>query len=173
MGRQALLLALVAALAAPAVALAGQQRQAALPLRGVFVSGQSLAGVALGDTPADVEATWGTSHTVCGTCTLSTWYFAYETQPVGASVVFDRSDRAVAVFTLGMPPGWRTEKGLQLGAEIHSLTALYPTPQMSLRHCIGYNALSLRQDASVNSIYTQADFVYGFALTAPGRSVCM
>jgi hypothetical protein len=172
MGRLALLVSMLL-LAAPAAAIAGQHRQAALPIRGVFVTGQSLAGVALGDTPADVEATWGTDYTVCRSCTLTTWYFVYRTQPVGAAVVFDRNDKAVAVFTLGMPLGWRTEKGLLLGQEIHSLTALYPTTEMSLRHCIGYNALSLRHGPSVASIYTQADFVYGFALTMPGRPVCM
>jgi len=172
MRRLALLLS-VLVLAAPAAALAGPQRQAALPLRGLLVSGESLAGVGLGASPAAVEAAWGTGYTVCRSCTLTTWYFVYPRQTVGAAVIFDRTDRAIAVFTLGMPFGWRTEKGLRLGAEIHSLTALYPTRQMNLQHCIGYNALSLRRGEVVTSIYTQADFVYGFALTAPGRSTCM
>ena len=43
-------------------------------------------GVSLGDTPADVEATWGTDYTVCKTCTLRTWYFTYPTKPVGAGL---------------------------------------------------------------------------------------
>jgi hypothetical protein len=166
-------LAAVCVLAAPGAALAGQHRNAALPIHGLLVSGQSLGGVALGDSPADVEATWGTQYTVCATCTLTTWYFVYQTKPVGAAVVFDRTSSVVAVFTLGTPFGWRTEKGLQLGAEIHSLTALYPAPQMAWTHCIGYSALSLRQGSTVTSIYTQAENVYGFALTAPGRPVCV
>ena len=172
MGRLGLLLA-VAALAAPAAALAGGSQQAALPLKGVLVTGQSLGGVSLGDSPADVEATWGTDYTVCKGCALTTWYFVYATKPVGAGVVFDKTDRAVAVFTLGTPFGWRTEKGLPLGQDIHALTALYRAPQMNWTHCIGYSALSQRQGSTVTSIYTQAEVVYGFALTAPSRSVCM
>jgi len=172
MGRLGLLLA-VLLLAAPAAALAGGRQQAALPLRGVLVSGHSLGGVSLGDSPADVEATWGSDYTICTTCTLTTWYFTYPSKPVGAAVIFDKSDEVVAVFTLGTPFGWRTEKGLPLGAEIHSLTELYPTPEMAYRACIGYSALSQRQGATVTSIYTQAESVYGFALTAPGRPVCL
>jgi len=172
MGRLGLLLA-VLLLAAPAAALAGGRQQAALPLRGVLVSGHSLGGVSLGDSPADVEATWGSDYTICTTCTLTTWYFTYPSKPVGAAVIFDKSDEVVAVFTLGTPFGWRTEKGLPLGAEIHSLTEMYPTPEMAYRACIGYSALSQRQGATVTSIYTQAESVYGFALTAPGRPVCL
>jgi hypothetical protein len=172
MARLALLL-LICLFAAPAAALAGQHRQAALPVRGVLISGQSLGGVTLGDTPADVEATWGTDYTICHTCTLTTWYYTYPTRPVGAAVIFDKTNHAVAVFTLGTPFGWRTEKGLQLGEEIHTLTAMYPAPQMAWKACIGYSALSLRQGTTVTSIYTQAEVVYGFALTMPGRAVCI
>jgi hypothetical protein len=172
MGRLALLLAVVAFVAPPA-ALAGGSQQAALPLKGVLVSGQSLGGVSLGDTSADVKATWGGDYTICESCTLTTWYYVYATKPVGAGVVFDRTDRVVAVFTLGTPFGWHTEKGLPLGQDIHALTALYPAPQMDWKACIGYSALSQRQGSTVTSIYTQAEVVYGFALTAPGRSVCI
>src|SRR5436309_6841379 len=172
MAKLALLLT-ICLLAAPCAALAGQHRQAALPVRGLLVSGQSLGGVALGDTPADVEATWGSDYTTCRTCTLTTWYFIYPTKPVGAAVIFDRTNHAIAVFTLGTPFGWRTEKGLQLGEEIHTLTAMYPATQMDWKACIGYSALSLRQGSTVTSIYTQAEVVYGFALTVPGRSVCL
>jgi hypothetical protein len=174
MGRPALLLLLLGVLlAAPASALAGGRQQAALPVRGLLISGQSLGGISLGDSSADVEATWGTNYKVCDTCTLTTWYFVYPTKPVGAGVVFDKSDQVVAVFTLGTPFGWRTEKGLQLGAEIHDLTAMYPAPQMAWKACIGYSALSQRQGSTVTSIYTQAEVVYGFALTMPGRPVCL
>jgi len=173
MGRLALLLGVLLPLAAPAAALAGGHQQAALPIRGLLISGQSLGGISLGDTPADVEATWGTSYKVCETCTLTTWYFVYPTKPVGAAVVFSKDDEVVSVFTLGTPFGWRTEKGLQLGAEIHDLTAMYPAPQMAWKACIGYSALSQRQGSTVTSIYTQAEVVYGFALTTPGRPVCL
>jgi hypothetical protein len=172
MVRLALLLT-ICLVAAPAAALAGQHRQAALPVRGVLVSGESLGGVTLGDTPADVRATWGTSYTICDTCKLTTWYFIYPAKTVGAAVIFDKRDQAVAVFTLGTPFGWRTEKGLQLGEEIHTLTAIYPATEMSYKACIGYSALSVREGSTVTSIYTQAEVVYGFALTAPGRPVCI
>src|SRR5689334_7767533 len=108
MARLALLFT-VCLLAAPAPALAGEHRQAALPVRGVLIAGQSLGGVTLGDTPADVEATWGSNYTICRTCTLTTWYYVYPTRPVGAAVIFDKANHAVAVFTLGTPFGWRTE----------------------------------------------------------------
>src|SRR5690349_9973807 len=117
MARIALLVALLA-LAVPAASLAGTHKEAALPIRGILVSGQSLGGVALGDTPADVRATWGSDYTVCDTCNLTTWYFIYPTKTVGAAVIFDKTNHAIAVFTLGSPFGWRTEKGLPLGAEI-------------------------------------------------------
>ena len=167
------LLAAVCLLAAPAAALAGTHREAALPVRGLLISGESLGGVSLGDSPADVEATWGTDYTVCTTCRQTTWYFMYPTKPVGAAVIFDKTDRAIAVFTLGTPFGWRTEKGLPLGDDIHTMTALYPAPQMAWKACIGYSALSTRNGSTVTSIYTQAEVVYGFALTVPGRSVCL
>jgi hypothetical protein len=76
------------------------------------------------------------------------------------------------VITLS-PFGWRTEKGLPLGQDIHALTAMYPAPQMDWNACVGYSALSQRQGSTVTSIYTQAEVVDGFALTAPGRSVCI
>jgi hypothetical protein len=88
-------------------------------------------------------------------------------------VIFDKTGHTVAVFTLGTPFGWRTEKGVQLGEEIHTLNDAYRVPQMSYKACMGYSAVSLRQGSIVTSIYTQAEVVYGFALTAPGRSVCI
>src|SRR5436309_11514723 len=153
MAKLALLLT-ICLLAAPCAALAGQHRQAALPIRGVLVSGQSLGGVTLGDTPADVESAWGSDYTTCRTCTLTTWYFTYPTRPVGAAVIFDRTNHAAAVFTLGTPFGWRTEKGLQLGEEIHTLTAMYPAPKMDWKGCMGSSALSLRQGSIGTSRYT-------------------
>ena len=50
---------------------------------------------------------------------------------------------------------------------------MYPAPQMDWKACIGYSALSLRRGSAVTSIYTQAENVYGFALTAPGRPICI
>jgi hypothetical protein len=164
-----LLLALAAAQLALASAAFGQ---GSLPTRGVLVGGISLGGVRLGDSPEAVELAWGTGHTSCAGCRLRTWLFVYPDRPVGAAVVFDRTERAVAVFTLGQPAGWRTQKGLWLGNEIHALTAKYDAPNMDYQACIGFSALSSRRAGVVTSIYTQAETVYGFAITAPGQPVC-
>jgi hypothetical protein len=154
-------------------AFAGTDRhEALLPQRGVLIGGVSLAGVRLGDSPAAVELVWGTNHSSCDECRLRTWFFLYPDRPVGAAVTFDAAGRAIAVFTLGQPLGWRTQNGLWVGAEIHTLSAKYDTPSMGYRHCIGYTALSTRRGEVVTSIYTQAENVYGFALTLRGGPVC-
>src|SRR5262249_15058967 len=151
--------ATAALLALPGTALAepssSDRHEALLPARGILVGGVSLAGVRLGDSPADVELAWGTNHTSCNGCRLRTWFFVYPDRPVGAAVAFD-GGRAVAVFTLGQPFGWHTQKGLWVGSEIHALTAKYDAPNMDYRACIGYSALSTERDGVVTSIYTQA-----------------
>jgi hypothetical protein len=163
----------VAFLACTSTAVGGtSHNEALLPARGVLVAGASLAGVRLGDSPAAVELAWGTNHTSCGGCRLRTWFFFYPDRTVGAAVSFDADGRAIALFTLGQPLGWHTQSGLWLGAEIHQLTAKYDAPSMGYRDCIGYVALSIRSGDSVTSIYTQADTVYGFALTSRGQPVC-
>ncbi len=148
------------------------RHEALLPARGLLIGGVSLAGVGVGESAAAVELAWGTNHTTCDGCRLRTWVFVYPDRPVGAAVTFDRGGRTVAVFTLGQPPGWRTQKGLWLGAEIHSLTAKYDEASMEFRGCVGYSALSTRAGDVVTSIYTQAESVYGFALTLRGQPVC-
>jgi hypothetical protein len=163
------------ALAFASTALAdpsGSRSAAALPARGLLIGGTSLAGVRLGDSPAAVERAWGKHHTSCNGCALRTWLFIYPDRPVGAAVTFDAAGRAVAVFTLGEPLGWRTQKSLWVGADIHSLTAKYDAPSMAYRACIGYSALSTTRGEVVTSIYTQAESVYGFALTERGQPVC-
>src|SRR5258707_625550 len=47
---------------------------AALPRRGVLVSGHSLAGVRLGDTMAAVKHLWGGHFTKCGGCKPAMWF---------------------------------------------------------------------------------------------------
>jgi hypothetical protein len=150
----------------------GTRSAAALPARGVLVAATSLAGVRLGDSPAAVELAWGKSHTSCNGCRLRTWLFVYPDKPVGAAVTFDAAGRAVAVFTLGQTLGWHTQKGLWVGADIHSVAAKYDAPSMDYRACIGYSALSVTRGGVVTSIYTQGESVYGFALTARGQPVC-
>lgn len=157
-----------AALAEPS----GSRSAAALPARGLLIVGTSLAGVRIGESPAAVELAWGKGHASCSGCALRTWFYFYPDRTVGAAVTFDGAGRAVAVFTLGQPFGWRTQKGLWVGAEIHSLTAKYDAPSMAYRACVGYSALSITRGDVVTSIYTQAESVYGFALTERGQPVC-
>jgi hypothetical protein len=65
------------------------------------------------------------------------------------------------------------QKGLALGVDIHTLVDMHPAPSMGYKGCIGFNALSIRQGRTVTSIYTQAESVYGFALTLAGAPVCL
>lgn len=165
--------AVVAGLAA--LALAGvasgraDRHEALLPSRGVLIGGVSLADVQLGDSPRAVELAWGTNHMSCGNCPLRTWLFVYPNRPAGAAVAFDRGGRAVAVFTIGQPLGWRTAGGLWVGGK---LTANRGAATMNRADCSGYDALSQRDGNVVTSIYTHAGSVYGFGLTRAGQPVC-
>ncbi len=59
------------------------------PARGVLTPGQSLGGVRLGDTQAEVNARWGTRYTLCTVCTRPTWLYTYGSgSPAGAAVSF-------------------------------------------------------------------------------------
>ena len=79
-----------------------------LPQHGLVVPGQSLGGLRLGATKAQVQATWGPRYGRCRDCTALTWYFTYRRfQPQGAGVSF-RSGRADQLFTIWGPPGWHT-----------------------------------------------------------------
>ena len=141
-----------------------------LPLRGVLTPGQSLGGVRLGDTQAAVSARWGTRHTRCTVCKRTTWLYTYGTgSPAGAAVSF-RAGRVSAVFTLGVPRGWRTTRGVALGDPADKVQRVYGTLPWS--RCIGYGAVSFRRPGVVSSIYMYGESVYGFALTRPSEPVC-
>ena len=168
-------LALALALALPQHSASGAA--VTLPLRGVLVPGKSLAGVGLGATKQVVERSWGKQYRVCKTCNSrgsgrETRFYTYteNAQSLGAAVTFNRAGRAVAVFTLGSPAGWRTQEGLLLGEQIDRVQDLYGT--LHWRVCIGYGALSMRKPGVVTSIYTNGEAVYGFALTTPAEPVC-
>ena len=142
----------------------------ALPAQGVLAPGKHLGGVELGDTQREVRARWGSRYTVCAVCRRPTWLFTYRTgNPAGAAVVF-RSSRVAAVFTLGVPRGWRTTRGVRLGDPAVKIENVYGALPWS--RCIGYGALSIRRPGAVASIYTFGESVYGFALTLPGEPVC-
>jgi hypothetical protein len=147
-----------------------ESHAATLPARGVLAPGQSLGGVRLGDTAERVKARWGASFTRCKVCALPTWLFTYASgRPAGAAVSF-RNGRVAAVFTLGVPRGWRTTRGLALGDPADRIERVYGALRWS--RCIGYGALSIRRPGVVSSIYTYGESVYGFALTRPSEPVC-
>lgn len=162
-----LALALTLLVSAPAGADA---TSSGLPARGVLTPGKSLGGVKLGDTQAAVKARWGASYTRCAVCRRLTWLYTYPSDgPRGAAVSF-RNGRVAAVFTLGVPRGWRTTRGVVLGDPADKVQAIYGSLPWS--RCIGYGALSIRRTGVVSSIYTYGESVYGFALTLPGEPVC-
>ena len=95
---------------------------AAPPGVGVLVPGRSLGGIELGAAKIEVERRWGRAYGVCRGCARETWYFNYYAfQPRGAGIEW-RNDRAVAVFTIYQPLGWRTPKGLELGDPVQQIT---------------------------------------------------
>lgn len=153
-----------------AISLALLVSAPALPAQGVLAPGKSLGGVKLGDTQAAVRARWGGVHTRCAVCRWPTWLFTYPSGgPRGAAVTF-RDGRVAAVFTLGVPRGWRTTRGVVLGDPAEKVQAVYG--RLPWSRCIGYGALSIRRTGVVSSIYTYGESVYGFALTLPGEPVC-
>jgi hypothetical protein len=145
---------------------------AALPQKGVLVVGKSLAGVKLGFTPRQVRRLWGGNYRPCpkGFCTDPTWLYIYPRgEPLGAAVRF-RKNRAIAVFTLGAVPNWRTEQGVAIADPASRVYELYGNPRYT--KCIGFEALSIPGKTVVTSFYLTSGVVYGFALTAPGLSPC-
>jgi hypothetical protein len=145
---------------------------ARLPRNGVLVSGRSLAGVALGDTMAQVRALWGPGRQLdrCRGCKPAIWFYTYPTgDPVGAGVEF-KGGRVVAVFTLGGPIGWHTESGIRVG---QVLANPFTDDTSTWKTCAGYSAKTTKTTPdAVTSILTQGAAVYGFALTRPSVSPC-
>jgi hypothetical protein len=162
----------VRALAAIAIVLAASALPAvaAPPGAGVLVPGQSLGGIRLGETKPAVEASWGRAYGVCRGCERETWYFNYYAfQPRGAAVEW-RQGRAIAVFTIYQPLGWRTAKGLSLGDPVQRLTALYgPLPRVD---CKGYSAFTIRGRRVTTTFYVLRDRLWAFGLSRPGVPLC-
>lgn len=150
------------ALAAPAAA--------APPRAGVLVPGKSLGGVALRTPVNAVLRAWGRSFGICRGCARPTWYFNFDAfQPQGAGVEF-RDARVAAVFTLWSPPGWRTSRGIAIGAPVTEVTTAFGP--LDREDCRGYYALVLPQGSAVTTIYVVGDAVWGFGLSLPGIPAC-
>ena len=141
-----------------------------LPQPGVLVPGTSLGGLRLGATPAQVERTWGRFHGTCRGCAHRTWYFTYQRfDRHGAGVEF-RHGRVAAIFTLWQPTGWRTSRGLALGAPSAQVSTLYGAlPNV---RCGTYTALTQVRRRSVTAFYLVGDTVWGFGLMRPQVPVC-
>lgn len=140
------------------------------PVRGVIVPGVSFAGIKLGDTGQRVRAVWGNNFTACGYCTDTTWLYEYRGgEPLGAAARFEKN-KLVAVFSLGSPAGWKTDKGLYMGDPISNVYQYYGGTATT--RCIGFDAITARIGKSVTAFYSAAGVVYGFAMVVPGMTVC-
>jgi hypothetical protein len=165
-------LALVAVLPAQGLAAGDRGSHRTLPLKGVLVPGTSLAGVKLGDPEQRVRELWGSHYRLCDWCRVKTWFFTYDDpDSLGAAVSFVKG-RAVAVFTLGAPAGWRSVHGLRLGDGAEKIDSVYGS-ELRWTMCAGYVAMTIQSRAgTVTSIYNDGQSVYGFALTLSSQPVC-
>lgn len=156
--------------AAAAAPMAFAFTPGALPRQGELVPGRSLAGIALGDTMATVRKTWGRHYVVYKS---SEWfYFLPGGNPAGAGVEF-HAGKVVAVFTLGSPFGWQTDKGLKVG-ELLPTPPIVKHPTARWEACSGYGAHSSpAHNGAVTSIFTEGLAVYGFELSRPSVSPCV
>jgi hypothetical protein len=121
-----------------------------------------------------VRSLWGNAFKPCpkNFCDDPTWIYLYPRgEPLGAGVRF-RKDKVVAVFTLGATSGWHTEQGVTIADPASRVYDLYGNPRYT--KCIGFEALSIgpARGPVITSFYLTSGVVYGFALTAPGVSVC-
>ncbi len=83
--------ALVAALVLVPSSVGAQAHAAAFPSAGTVVPGQSIGGVKIGMTQAQVKQIWGAGYQVCGTCGPDlTWLYIYPggNAALGAAVKF-------------------------------------------------------------------------------------
>lgn len=153
------------------LALLGAPSAAGAPPReGLVVPGRTLGGLALGATRGQVRAAWGTRYGVCRDCRAETWYFNHRKfEPQGAGVTFRRG-RAVALFTMWSPPGWRTPQGLRIGDPQFRVSAVYGS--LFRVDCGRYSALTMRRGRVVTSFYVVDEQVWGFGLSRPVQSVC-
>jgi hypothetical protein len=140
------------------------------PPAGVLVPGQSLGGLRLGMTPAQVKAAWGGDFGRCRNCVGPTWYYNYAPfTPQGAGVEF-RDGRVAAVFTLRAPAGWHTTKRLRIGDSELRVTQLYGAlPKIG---CTGYDAITLVAAKVTTTFYVQDAKVFGFGLSRAEVPVC-
>ena len=160
----------LAILAASAALVLAAGAAAAPPRLGLVVPGTSFGGLALGATPEQVRVAWGSRHGVCRDCRARTWYFNLRPfEPQGAGVTF-RAGRAVALFTVWSPPGWRTDRGLRIGDPAAKIVGLYGA--LLRVNCGTYAALTLRHGGTTTTFYVVDEQVWGFALSRRAEPAC-
>jgi hypothetical protein len=141
-----------------------------LPVKGIVIPGVSLAGIKVGDTEQRVRKVWGSNYVTCKYCSDPTWLYEYQLgEPLGTAARFENG-KVVAVFTLGSPAGWRTNRGLYIGDPISNVYTIFS--RTGTTRCIGFDAVTIRQGNVVTAIYSSAGVVYGFALVTPTMTVC-
>jgi hypothetical protein len=126
------------------------------------VPGRSLAGIRLGERAAEVRVHLGRDYGLCRGCATTTWYFTYRIfEDKGLAVELTRG-RVSAVYTLWQPPGWRTSRGLTLGA-----------PQARVPHAIPVTCAGYEAFVDGTSVYYVVNgSLWGFGLVQRGRSPC-
>jgi hypothetical protein len=140
------------------------------PHAGVLVVGQSLGGLRLGMTPAQVTKRWGPNHGLCQGCADRTWYWNYAPfTEKGAGVAFRRG-RVAAVFTLWQPSRWRERGGLRIGEDLRRLRARFKPLRRTA--CEGYQTLAYRTFGAVTDFYVVGGRIWGFGLRRPGVPPC-
>jgi hypothetical protein len=143
---------------------------ASLPPEGRLVPGRSLGGLRLGETAKQVRAQLGRRYGVCRGCATTTWYFTYRPFTRSGLAVELRRGRVSALWTIWQPRGWRTPKGLRLGALQEQVNAL-AGPLVPLV-CSGYDALT-RDSGSVRTAYYVVDGkLWGFGLLRRSANPC-
>jgi hypothetical protein len=142
----------------------------ALPQQGVLEPGKSLAGVRLGTPEAQVRRALGPRFGVCRGCPRRTLYFTYSAfNAVGLGAEFVRG-RAVALYTLWSPPGWRTSDGVELGADELQVTNTYRG--MLRTQCVHYYGFALRRGRVATAFWFRDGTLWSFGLQRPSLSLC-
>jgi hypothetical protein len=164
------MVAFVVSLALALVSHSGSHATGKLPTRGIIIPGVSFAGVKIGDTQKRVRALWGNRFVTCKYCTDATWLYEYQYgEPLGAAARFQHN-RVVAVFSLGSPAGWKTDKGLAMGDPISDVYQYYKTTGTT--RCVGFDAVTAKTGKYVTAFYSAAGVIYGFAIVIPKMTVC-
>ena len=163
--------ALATATGVSVLALALPAPSPSAPPARVFAPGQSLDGVRIGMTAAQVVAAWGKRHGVCRGCKRTTWYFNEQPfEPQGAAVVFERG-RVVHAFTVWQPVRWRTPEGLSLGDADGRVHDLYGP--LREEACDGYLALVLASGRTESVFYVYRDRAWAFGIKRARLAACV